>query len=374
MSQAGEGSALQCGAMSSSDELDALARIGWRAADLVAVCDGEGLRLMRVVAQHRSGYRAHDGHAECAVHAPANLVRAGVDPLQRPAVGDWVLVRPDRRTALIERVLPRRSALVRAAAGERQVAQIIAANVDTVFIVCGLDGDYNPRRIERYLVLVHGSGALPVVVLTKRDLCADAEVRVAEIGRLVGAAGAVLAVNAKDVSTRDALLPFVRAGDTAVLVGSSGAGKSTLTNLLMGESRQKTHAVREHDDRGRHTTTHRALLAIPDGGCLIDTPGMREIKLSGQETLDQGQFADIADLAVSCRFSDCAHQTEPGCRVRLALELGELDPERLASYRKLLNELSATQQAVQAKLKRKAKERADHRALNQRLVEKYGSR
>jgi ribosome biogenesis GTPase len=350
-----------------------LARIGWRAED--AALPGElaaGRRLARVVEQHRSGYRVDDGTAVFAVAAPAAMVRAGVDPLARPAVGDWVVLAPGK-PPLVERLLPRRSALVRAAAGERHVAQVIAANVDVVFVVCGLDQDFNLRRIERYLVLVEGSGARPVVVLTKADQVADADARRREVERLAPGT-VVLALNAKDPSAADALAPYLRPGSTAVLVGSSGAGKSTLTNTLLGIEKQKTGQVRETDSRGRHTTVHRALIPLPAGGCLIDTPGMRELKLTGAEDLDGGQFADIAELAAACRFRDCAHAAEPGCAVQAALAEGRLERGRWDNWVKLRGELAAARASLAAQPARKRHEKTLTRALGKRLIDKSGSR
>ena len=325
-----------------------------------------------MVEQHRSGYRVDDGQAQFPVQAPAALVRAGVDPLSRPAVGDWVVVSP-ARPPMIERVLPRRSALVRAAAGERHVAQVIAANVDVAFVVCGLDDDFNPRRIERYLVLIDGSGALPVVVLTKADRADDADAKRLEVERIAPGA-VVLAVNAKAPATAALLAPYLGEGSTAVLVGSSGAGKSTLTNTLLGIEKQKTAAVRETDSRGRHTTVHRALIPLPAGGCLVDTPGMRELKLTGAEDLDIGQFADIAALADGCRFRDCAHQSEPGCALQAALTAGAIDPDRWANWLKLQGELAVARDAVAGQQQRKKHDKVMTRAFGKRLADKYGSR
>ncbi|MCE3003740.1 MAG: ribosome small subunit-dependent GTPase A [Xanthomonadaceae bacterium] len=357
-----------------SPAASALARIGWRAEDDAlpgAATDG-GRRIARVVEQHRSGYRVDDGASVFAVAAPASMVRAGVDPLARPAVGDWVVLAPGQ-PPLVERLLPRRSALVRGAAGERHVAQVIAANVDVVLVVCGLDDDFNPRRIERYLVLVEGSGAQPVVVLTKADRCDDPAARRREVERLAPGA-VVLAVNAKDLATAEQLAPFVRGGSTVVLVGSSGAGKSTLTNTLLGIEKQKTSEVRESDSRGRHTTVHRALIPLPAGGCLIDTPGMRELKLTGAEDLDAGQFGDIAELATGCRFRDCAHGAEPGCAVQAALAEGRLDRGHWDNWLKLQAELGAARDSLAAQQVRKRHEKVMNRALGKRLTDKYGAR
>lgn len=362
-------------AVPDSIDFEALAGIGWRDADRATLPPGlaAGSRVARVTAQHRSGYEVHDGATTFPVQAPAQMVRAGVDPRSRPAVGDWVVLAP-KPPPLIETLLPRRTLLARSAAGESHREQPIAANVDVVLVVCGLDHDYNPRRIERYLVLVQGSGAQPVVVLTKRDLCSEAAQRQAEIERMAGPTVAVLAVNAKDPQTVEQLRPYLGPGVTAVLVGSSGAGKSTLTNRLLGIEKQRTNDVRGNDSRGRHTTTHRALIPLPTGACLIDTPGMREIKLTGDEDLADTHFADIEALATQCRFSDCQHRTEPGCRVLAAVASGELDALRYAHYEKLRAELLGTRTDPAAQRQRKAAEKLLGRALGKRLTEKYGSR
>src|SRR5690606_15871236 len=258
-------------------------------------------------------------------------------PEQRAAVGDWVLVEGDRIVAL----LPRTSLVKRAAAGEHYRQQPIAANVDVVLVVTGLDADFNPRSIERYLLLVRGAGVQPVVVLTKADQPgADAEAAIAALADVTTHQVPVVAVNARDPASVAVLDQWLRPGVTAALVGSSGAGKSTLTNTLLGEQRMKTAAVRERDSRGRHTTTWRALVPLASGACLIDTPGMRELKPTGEEDLADGVFDDILELAARCRFRDCRHGAEPGCAVRAAVEAGALDPDRLASYLKLRDEVA----------------------------------
>ena len=351
-----------------------LSAIGWRddaPAGAALLSDGSG-RVARVTEQHRSHYVVSDGAREFKAQAPAPWTRKDVAPETRAAVGDWVRLDPERDQIL--ELLPRSSLFKRGAAGEHYKQQTIAANIDIVFVVTGLDGDFNPRRIERYLVLVMNSGARPVVVLTKADRCEEVEALRARLAQIEGGGVPVHAVNAKDASSVAELHPYLGAGVTAVLVGSSGAGKSTLTNTLLGIEKMKTGAVREADSRGRHTTTHRALIPLPQGGCLIDTPGMRELKLTGEEDLEAGQFADIDALAMQCRFGDCAHQTEPGCAVRVALESGELDPERWASYQKLRDELQAQASNLEAQLKRKGEAKVANKALGKRLNEKYGQR
>ena len=356
-----------------------LQAIGWR-ADVapqwraLMAAHPEALPA-RVVEQHRSGYVVATGPGDgVAVESlpewqrPSGYRKGLVSPEERAAVGDWVLVEAGKR---IVALLPRRSAIKRGAAGEHYKQQLIAANVDAVFVVCGLDGDFNPRRIERYLLLVQGSGATPVVVLTKADTpSADIEAAKAELADIAAQGVAVLAMNVKDPAAVAALSPWLQPGDTAVVVGSSGAGKSTLTNTLLGVEKMKTGAVREHDARGRHTTTHRALIPLPSGACLIDTPGMRELKPTGEEEVADAGFADIQALAEQCRFRDCAHQKEPGCAVRAAIEQGEIDEARVLNYLKLGDEVAAASNRLAARLADKARTRGP----NKRPGDKYGKR
>lgn len=349
-----------------------LQHYGWRddaPAALWLRQNSQDGRLARVVEQHRSGYRVTDGERIFAVGSPSPWTRRDLAAEERAAVGDWVLLDPLHDQIL--QLLPRSALLSRAAAGEHYQRQLIAANLDTVLVVCGLDGDFNPRRLERYVLLVRASGSEPVVVLTKLDLCADVDERLASLALLREQGVAVVPVNARDPSARDALVEWLRPGTTLVLVGSSGAGKSTLTNALLGIERQKTGGVRETDSRGRHTTTHRALLPLPGGACLIDTPGMRELKLTGDEDLAQGGFEDVEALAGSCRFRDCRHDREPGCAIREAIESGVLDAARYAQYAKLHGELGVASQAQAAQRARRQNDRVQTRALNRRLDEKY---
>ena len=337
-----------------------------------------GARPARVSEQHRSGYVLAEGpDSGFRAESPPEWQRRpvfsadGVPLHERAAVGDWVLHDGRRILAL----LPRRSAIKRAAAGEHYQQQVIAANVDTALVVCGLDADFNPRRIERYLLLVGGGGVQPVIVLTKAD-CegTDADAALAALADLRAQGVQVLALNARDADAVAALLPWLGPGMSAVLVGSSGAGKSTLTNSLLGEQRMKTAQVREHDSRGRHTTTHRALIALPAGACLIDTPGMRELKPTGEEELADGGFADIEVIAAQCRFNDCAHHSEPGCAIGAAIEAGTLDPARVANYLKLRDEVAGAADRLATRLAQKSDARVQNKALRKRLDEKYPRR
>ncbi|KAB7772835.1 ribosome small subunit-dependent GTPase A [Xanthomonas sp. LMG 12462] len=329
---------------SSPIDFDALRPIGWPWPGLPEEPAWRALfeahpqaRPARVVEQHRTGYVVADAvDTGFKVESLPDWQRPRFPSHERAAVGDWVLLEDTRIVAL----LPRRTAIKRGAAGEHYHQQVIAANIDTVFIVCGLDADFNPRRIERYLLLVGGGGAAPVVVLTKADLTEYADDALAVLEELAAQSIPLLTVNAREADSVAALRPWLGPGQTAVLVGSSGAGKSTLTNTLLGVQKMRTAAVRATDSRGRHTTTHRALLPLPSGACLIDTPGMRELKPTGEEDLAEGGFADIEALAAQCRFNDCAHQAEPGCAVQAAIERGEIEEARLANYLKLRDEVA----------------------------------
>lgn len=318
----------------------------------------------RIAAEHRGAYEvwAASGSGWSRV---AGRLRHNLEAL--PGVGDWValdaLPGPDR-TAVIQRILDRRTAFIRGAAGRKASAQVVAANVDTVFVVCGLDEDFNVRRIERYIARVWASGALPVVVLTKADLVEDAAARVDEVS--ANAPGvAVLAISALCGSGLAELRAHLAPGRTVALVGSSGAGKSTLVNVLLGEERMATGAVRARDGRGRHVTSHRQLVLLPAGGVLLDTPGMRELQLFDEAGLEAA-FDDVAALAQRCRFADCGHGTEPGCAVRGAVEARALEPDRLAHFRQLGREARAYERRHDARLSR-----VDERAWGKLMVEAH---
>ncbi len=353
------------------DALVDLRMIGWPDdAEAHRLLAGRG-PIARVIGQHRDAYDLARGpDAQVRLPAPAAWARPRFDPEARACVGDWVELSPNGDEVIA--VLPRRSLLKRAAAGEHYRSQPIAANIDTVLIVCGLDGDFNPRRIERYLAVISGSGAEPVIVLTKRDQCPDLEAALAALSDIAAAGIAIRAVNGRDRASLDALLPWLGPGRTVVLVGSSGAGKSTLSNSLLGSERMKTGTVRTTDSRGRHTTTARVLIPLPQGACLIDTPGMRELKLTGEERIDDG-FEDIAALTEHCRFRDCRHQREPGCALRDAEREGRLDRDRLANYFKLHAEAAEAGDRLAQRLASKAHARVLTKALNKRVKEKHGA-
>ncbi len=303
--------------------------------------DDDTLTPARVARQDRERYVVLAEEGAFLAQVSGKMRGAAGTRADFPAVGDWVAVRarPDEGAATIHALLPRRSSFSRKVAGETTEEQIVAANVDTAFLVSGLDGDFNLRRIERYVTLAWNSGALPVIVLNKADLCDDPLARLDEVAAVAMGVDIHL-VSAATGAGLDALQAYLRPGTTVAFLGSSGVGKSTLVNHLLGDERMQTGAVREDDSRGRHVTTHRELLTVPGGGLVIDTPGMRELQLWGDEDSLQGAFADVEALAVRCRFRDCSHDAEPGCAVGDALEAGTLEPARFHSYLKLKRELA----------------------------------
>lgn len=258
-----------------------------------------------------------------------------LDPEARPTIGDWVLTDVARQTLL--RVLERKSLLKRVPPGRERDVQLMAANVDTMFLVSSCNEEFNPSRLERYLALALHTGVEPVVVLTKADLADDADAYVDQV-RTLKRDLAVELVDARDVTTLAGVRAWCRPGQTVALLGSSGVGKSTLVNSLSGAAVQLTYEARDEDAKGRHTTTGRSLHRLPDGGLLVDNPGMRELSLADVDVTAATVFDDVDALARECRFRDCHHEAEPGCAVQRAVEDGRLDPRRVASYRKLLRE------------------------------------
>jgi len=298
-----------------------------------------GLAPARVTEEHDLTCWLLTAEGEVEGRVSGRLLHEAANRSELPAVGDWVAIQPPiGGIASIQAVLPRRSAFLRKSAGKVTAPQMVAANVDTVFLMTGLDGDFSLRRMERCLVLARESRAEPVILLNKADLCAEGAERVAQM-REIAPEVHIAAVSALTGAGLEAIAAFLPQGATVALLGSSGAGKSTLVNRLLGEERQRVREVRADDSRGRHTTTTRELIRLPSGAWLIDTPGMRELQLwASVESLDN-TFADVDGLAAVCRFSDCAHGEEPGCAVRAAIETGALDTARWESYEKLRREL-----------------------------------
>ncbi len=302
---------------------------------LTAQRPDRALAVGRVTFQSQELYRLLTEVGELEACPSGRLRRE----FELPVVGDWVVFSPqDDGVVPIVGVLPRKTCLSRKVPGEATREQVVAANLDTVFVVMGLDGDYNLRRLERFVVMISASGAQPVVVLTKADLHAD------PLGARLDSQAAVPGTQVVAVSSLlgeglEPLRAFLGPGATVALVGSSGAGKSTLLNRLCGSRWMRTSAVRASDDRGRHTTTHRQLVRLPEGGVLIDNPGVREIQLWADEKDLSGAFEDLETLARSCRFGDCSHRDEPDCEVRAALGDGRLDPARFENWLGLQKEL-----------------------------------
>ncbi len=296
----------------------------------------------RVAVPHRDRFELIAETGELDAVMSGRMIRAAETDGGRPTVGDWVAAEPlpEPGRAIVHALLPRRSGFSRqgATAGGLTEQQVVAANVDRVFLVSGLDDDFNVRRLERYLTTAWDSNASPVIVLNKADLCERVEDCLAEAE--AAACGApVHTMSAVDGDGIDTLRAYLRPGVTVAFLGSSGVGKSTLINRLLGEERLKTGAVSDHLSKGHHTTTHRELIVLPTGGIVIDTPGMRELQLWGDEAGLSRTFEDVEQLAAHCRFHDCSHQSEPGCAVRGAIESGELPAERFDSYLKLQREL-----------------------------------
>jgi len=323
----------------------------------------------RIAGEHRHGYTIWTTGGEGFARLSGRLTR-DFDEDAHPGVGDWVILRAapvPGNTAIIDRVLARRTVFTRGAAGGEARRQVIAANVDIVFIVCGLDADYNVHRIQRYVARVRASGARPVVVLNKADVCDDLIGRVAEAQQAVPGVQA-LATSARLGDGLDRVRTQLGTGITAAFAGSSGAGKSTLINALLGEERLRTGELRAGDGRGRHTTTERQMVEFHSGGLLIDTPGMRELALFDEEGIG-AVFSEIEELALRCRFRDCTHQSEPGCAVRRAVEEGALPADRLEHYLEMTAEARAFELRHDERLRR-SNERAvgRQRAADLKLI------
>ena len=301
----------------------------------------EGYFLARVGQEYKGGYLLYAESGEIAGVLAGKLRHEATSSQDLPAVGDWVTATQPNNSiqAIIHQVLPRKSKFSRKVPGGKTQEQIIATNIDTVFLVSGLDDNFNLRRIERYLVLTWESGANPVIILNKVDLCEFWEEKVLEV-EAIAPGVPILPISAITLHDRglEILQPYLKLGQTIVLLGSSGVGKSTLTNQIIGKEVHAVQTVRQGDSKGRHTTTSSELLCLPSGALLIDTPGMRELQLWDVQDGLQETFADIETLANQCRFRDCQHQHEPGCAVQEALAEGILEQKRFLNYQKLQKE------------------------------------
>jgi ribosome biogenesis GTPase / thiamine phosphate phosphatase len=352
---------------------DLLDAYGWTAAWQQAFepFAARGLSPARVILEHTHIYRLLSREGERLARVSGRFRHTAQGRQDFPAVGDWVGYRPDAGSgrAQIHGVLPRRSRFSRKAAGAVTDEQVVAANIDTVFLVMGCDQDFNVRRLERYLVLAWESGASPAVVLNKADAAADAAGKKADAQRLAPGIPVHL-TSARTGAGLDALAPYLAAGRTGALLGSSGVGKSTIINRLLGQDLLAVREVRESDSRGRHTTRHRQLVRLPGGGMVIDTPGMRELQLWDTSQGIEETFDDLLALAQGCRFRDCEHRAEPGCAVRAAVETRSLPPQRLESYLKLQDERRQLEARQDERARQDSKRRSKILAKAVRQVKK----
>ena len=299
----------------------------------------EGLTVSRVLSQEKGLYRLISSHGEKWGEVSGRFLYGIRSKSEYPAVGDFVMVdwSNNEGNAIIHHVLPRKSSFIRKAAGEKNEEQVVAANIDTIFLCMSLNSDFNLRRLERYVSIAWNSGAKPVVILTKSDLCDDLETKLTEVSSVATGVDIVV-TNTINQNGYEQIYPYLAEGKTIAFIGSSGVGKSTLINCLLGEKHLETNGLR-NDDKGRHTTTHRELILLPFGGIVIDTPGMRELGMWDAESGIDQTFSDIEKLAQHCRFRDCTHSgNEPGCAVWEAVEHGDISVDRFRSYQKLMNE------------------------------------
>ena len=365
------------------EESSRLAALGWdaswmaafaAAADAIRTRDAEPLTPARVIAEHRERYVVAGRDGERSAVLSGRFRHEATTREELPSVGDWVGVSQSGGdgTAIIRCVVPRRGAFLRKAAGDATAAQVVAANVDAALIATALPEDLNIRRLERYLTLAWESGAMPVVLLTKSDLCDDIDAAL-DHARLAAPGVDVVAVSTVTRHGIDQLVSHLAPGRTAVLLGSSGVGKSTLVNLLLGTEHQRTAEVRD-DGRGKHTTTHRELLVLGNGALLVDTPGMRELQLWNADEGLGSAFSDVDALAAQCRFRDCQHSGEPGCAVHEAIDRGDLAQERLDHWHHLRRELAYLErkQDDRAAAEARAKIRSLMRGVRHHIRRKYG--
>lgn len=324
--------------------------------------------ISRVISQEKGIYRIVSEQGEKLAKVSGKFSYNVLTVSEYPAVGDFVMAdwNDNGGNAVIHEVLTRKSCFMRKAAGGGRQEQIVAANIDIVFLCMSLNNDFNIRRMERYLAIAWDSGATPVIVLTKSDLCDDLEVKIAELSA-VAIGVDIVVTNSVEQAGYEQIMQYIHAGKTIAFIGSSGVGKSTLINRLLGENKLDTNGLR-NDDKGRHTTTHRELFVLPNGCAVIDTPGMRELGMWDSQDGIERTFADIEELTAKCRFNDCSHIKEPGCAILKAIEDGQLSIERWQSYRKLKAENSYMEdsESYLAAKKKKFKEIAQYNKSNKK--------
>jgi len=328
-----------------------------------------GYAAGRVASEYKQLYCVYSESGKVFGEIAGRLRHQALDRGDLPVVGDWVVIRTcaESDKVTIHAVLPRKTKFTRKIAGVRTEPQIVASNIDTVFLITSLNEDFNPRRVERYLIVAWESGARPIIILSKADLCDETEERIRELRPVVGD----VPVHTVSVLTReglDELARYLKRGQTVALMGSSGVGKSTLINHWLDREYLRVQEIREHDGRGRHTTTHRELIVLPQGGLVLDTPGMRELQLWDGEGGLHIAFADIETIASRCYFSDCRHQDEPQCAIREALADGAIDTARYQSYEKLQRELTylARKQDIRSAIAEKNRWKKLSRVASQR--------
>lgn len=336
----------------------------------------KGFEVGRISAQYRNQYKVLTTWGEIRALVSGKMRHNAACRSDFPTVGDWVVLEHcgdsngenDAQECLIQGILPRKSKFARKTAGRTSEEQIVAANIDTVFLVSALNQDFNLRRIERYLTMAWDSGATPVIILSKLDLCTDVEEKIIQV-RNIAPGVDILPLSSATGEGIEAIFSYLQQGHTIALLGSSGVGKSTLINVLLGEEKQATKEIREKDSRGRHTTTSRELFLLPQGGIIIDTPGMRELQLLGNEEGMAETFEDIYAYAQSCRFSDCRHEKEPGCAVQKAIAEGKLSPKRWESFKKLEKEVQYIARKINTQ--EQLAEKKKWKKISQQIKEHY---
>lgn len=354
--------------MSQSSSDASLEEYGWTPdfADTLNALEIEGAEAARIIRRDQLGFALVTARGE-AYGLPSGALREQQGKGIVAAVGDWVAItwEGEDENAIIHAVLPRFSKFSRREAGEAGREQVLAANINTVFLMMGLDADFNLRRLERYLILATDSGAAPVIVLNKTDLEEEADAKIASVEAIAGSTP-VVAISAATGDGLESLSRFFKPGETVAFLGSSGVGKSTLVNVLAGEEVMPTAAVRETDSRGRHTTVYRVLIRLPSGAIVMDTPGMRELQLWGSYEAIMGAFEDLEELGTTCRFRNCTHRDEPGCALKAGVESGEVDADRFESFLKIRDELAEEEERQENLTRARIRQRGQRRKTSRR--------